>query len=260
MAQAVMSACGHGLNRVDTIQLTAHLGHGLRAGGTIADDDFKALLEGISRLDRWGDFAGVMTGYIASIGQLKATGQAIKTFRQHNPDAPILVDPVAGDDGRLYVDESLAQMMGRVLLTEAQIITPNAFELGYFSGLPIMNRNDVIKATTTLLKRYPNLEAIAVTGFSDHDSGVIDGFFTRDGGQYFSQALQKNQSKGMPQKGLPGGGDLFAAIMMAKKLDGLNWQDSTAEASRLSRLILKTTKGETDISLGDVVAQLTKDT
>ena len=39
MAAAVMAASAHLLCRVDTIQLTAHPGHGFRAGGSISNDD-----------------------------------------------------------------------------------------------------------------------------------------------------------------------------------------------------------------------------
>jgi pyridoxine kinase len=260
MAAAVMAACGHHLCRVDTVQLAMHPGHGLRAGGSITDEDFSSLLDGISRLDRWSSFAGIMTGYMGSQGQVDSATRAIADFRRNHPDAPVLVDPVAGDHGRLYVDEDLAAAMADMLIDQAEIITPNAFELSYFSGLPVNNLGQATAAATVMLDQYANLSSLAVTGIADTERGVVDGFFSRDDMKVFPCRRLEHYPKKDSCWGMPGGGDLFAAIMMAKKVHGLNWIESTAKANQISQLILQDTDhaSNKDINLDDVKARLSE--
>ncbi|MCE2516886.1 MAG: bifunctional hydroxymethylpyrimidine kinase/phosphomethylpyrimidine kinase [Alphaproteobacteria bacterium] len=272
MANVVMLSMGHQLCRLDTIQLAAHPGHGLKAGGALDDADFAAILDGITRLDRWPEFSAMMTGYMGSPGQVQATAMALKAFRQHNPDAPVMVDPAVGDHGQLYVAEDLAQAMAARLIGNAEIITPNAFELSYFSGQPVRNISEAQAAAEAMLAQFPALTTIVVTGVHDH--GVVrDMMVSRghkavfpppddafpDDGSSSGRPASGMPASGMPASGMPGGGDLFAAIMMAMRMNGMSWQDSAAKASAISRRVLAASSGGKDIDLGVVQQVLTSD-
>lgn len=256
MASAVMAATGHQLCRLDTIQLAAHPGHGLTAGGALDDDDFTAILEGISSLGRWQDFGAVMTGYMGSPGQVAASAAALTTFRQHYLDAPVMVDPAVGDHGQLYVAEEVAQAIAASLLPIAEVITPNAFELSYLSGHRSGDLAMAEAAARDLLTRLPNLTTIVVTGVQDGEvirDMVVDG----EGMAVFpdpdvTAALSGMPASGMPTSGMPGGGDLFAAVMMATRAQGNDWRASAARASALSRKVLTACQGGKDIDLAVV--------
>lgn len=252
MAAAVMAASRHQLCRLDTIQLTAHPGHGIRAGGSISDEDFAAVLDGITSLNRWPTISGMMTGYMGSIGQVRSVASAMANLRAACPNAPILVDPAVGDHGRLYVEADMANAIASSMIRAADIITPNRFELGYFSGMDCDHLDGVLKAAHHMLTLYPNLTGIAVTGISSGGQ-IADCWITPDNHLvYEGAALIHNQG------GMPGGGDLFAAILMMEKMNGLNWQDSTKIASKLSQKILASMDKakQHDISLGQVTETL----
>ena len=73
-------------------------------------------------------FDGIYSGYIADKRQVDIIFDFINTFRKSN--TVVLVDPVMGDNGRLYSaynDESCKKICG--LARSADIITPNLTEL-----------------------------------------------------------------------------------------------------------------------------------
>ena len=132
MANMVLAAMGHHIARVDTIQLAAHPGYGFVAGGSLQHQDFADLIAGLDGFIGQ-TIEGVMTGYMAHADQTKAMGGLLAKIKASHPDLPVLIDPAIGDHGRLYVDETIAKGMEIHLSCHADIITPNRFELEYFS-------------------------------------------------------------------------------------------------------------------------------
>ena len=252
MAELVMAPSRHHLSRVDTVQLTAHPGHGFRAGGSIPDNDFADLLNGLTQLDIWGDFAAVMVGYIGTAGQIPPINAVLARYRQDG-QGPVLLDPAIGDHGRIYVDRAIAQGVREDLLPEASILTPNAFELGFLTSSLITDPDSARSAASKMLATYPNLEGIAVTGISVPD-GVADAWIDRAGMTLFEKpALARNSG------GFSGAGDLFAALLMVHWLNGRNWIDAAAAASRLSGDVLQRSdeKNLSNISL-DAVREISR--
>ena len=273
MAAAVMAASAHLLCRVDTIQLTAHPGHGFRAGGSISNDDFSAVIMGIERLNGWDGLDAIMTGYIGHVGQIAAIEDALSRF--DGSGRPVLVDPAFGDHGRLYCDEPLARAIAEQLIPRAKLITPNAFELGWLTDGHIVALDDAAHAASVLFDRHPMLEAVAATGIAtgvegeiadtlhlrgDHlaagdsisDPGSVkvfrkDALNTISGNTGSGNPISGNAMAG----GFSGGGDLFTALAMKGLMDGLGITDAVRDASRLSGLIFSETQrlGRKDIAL-----------
>ena len=224
MAAAVFANSRHHLCRIDTIQLAAHPGHGFRAGGSITDSDFAALLGGLDRLGDGGAWRGIdamMTGYIAGAGQIAPIAQAMDKFTEGG-GKPALVDPVFGDHGRLYVEEDVAAGIRDELIPRAGIITPNVFELGWLAGMPIDSPEDAAKATESLLERHPELKAVIATGFV-HDDVVVD-FLSRRSGTSSNANPFRNGV-------FHGAGDLLAALLMKALMDGADMEDAFIQAS-----------------------------
>lgn len=94
----------------------------------------------------------VMTGYMASAAHVALARQIIDYVTQSNPDAIILVDPVMGDHGKLYIDENVASGIISKLLPLADLITPNLWEMGYIYGEPLKGVPDILDATQELKK------------------------------------------------------------------------------------------------------------
>ena len=59
---------------------------------------------------------GVMTGYFASAGQVRIAASSIREMKSKNAALYVLVDPVLGDDGSLYVSNDVANAICDELL------------------------------------------------------------------------------------------------------------------------------------------------
>ena len=80
-------------------------------------------------------FDAFYTGYLGSPRQIHIVSDFIDDFRR--PDGLVVVDPVLGDNGRLYANfhESMIDEM-KHLITKADVVTPNLTELFYLLGIP----------------------------------------------------------------------------------------------------------------------------
>ena len=95
----------------------------------------------IKEWERLGvEFDAIYTGYLGSPRQARIVSGFINDFRR--ADSLVVVDPVLGDNGRLYAtfDETMVKEMQH-LITEADVITPNLTELFYMLDLPYKEEN-----------------------------------------------------------------------------------------------------------------------
>ena len=254
MANLVMPPLGHQLCRIDTIQLSAHPGHGFKAGGSLDDGDFSNLLDGLIRLQAWQNLDGVMTGYMARPVQAQSAAALIRRIRSEK-EMPILVDPAIGDHGRLYVDHAVAEAIAHHLFDVADVITPNAFELGHFTSMTISDRDTAIAAARQILSAHRNLKGVAVTGLAEGES-IADLWISPDEVVAFDGPRLVHQTKG-----LSGGGDLFAAIAMGKRMTAHHdWIKALEQASRLSRQILMASDhpNRDEINLDQILTALSR--
>ena len=85
-------------------------------------------------------FDAFYTGYLGSPLQIQIVSDFIDDFRQ--PESLVVVDPVLGDNGKLYANfhDSMIKEM-RQLITKADVITPNLTELFYLLDLPYKEQN-----------------------------------------------------------------------------------------------------------------------
>lgn len=78
-------------------------------------------------------FDGIYTGYLGSSEQLNIVSNIIDMFA--SPDLKVIIDPVMGDNGKLYTgfDESFAKGMAS-LCSKADVIIPNLTEAVYMTN------------------------------------------------------------------------------------------------------------------------------
>jgi pyridoxine kinase len=145
-AVPALQARGHEVLSLPTITLSNHPGHGQPAGFRTPSDDMARMLATLEGLGALHDLDAVMTGYFASVGQVEEVGRLLARI-----DVPfLLVDPVMGDHGRLYVPEEVAAAIRDHLVPRATCLAPNAFELGWLSGHDVTDETSAIAAARSL--------------------------------------------------------------------------------------------------------------
>jgi pyridoxine kinase len=175
MAQALaLSALGVEPVLAPTVLFGRHPGLGAPGGGGVSAETFEGVLEGVRAL---GDFArldAVITGYFASPAQVRAAAATIDAARAARPDARIIVDPTIGDTAKgLYVPAQTADAVVAELLPRADLIAPNAWELGHITGRTIGDAAGARQAAAdlgkpVLVSSIPHAEGVGVV-YADVD-------------------------------------------------------------------------------------------
>ena len=161
-------------------------------------------------------FDAFYTGYLGSPRQIQIVSDFIDDFRQ--PDGLVVVDPVLGDNGRLYTnfDESMIREM-RHLAAKADVITPNLTELFYLMDKPYKaaNTDEELKSYLRLLSdagpQVVIITSVPVHGES-HKTSVYA--YNRVGDRYW-----KITCPYLPAH-YPGTGDTFTSVITGALLQG----------------------------------------
>ena len=104
--------------------------------------ELSALIAALENLGALKNLDAVITGYFATPEQIEIVARLITKLNSKI----ILIDPVMGDHGKLYVAEPVAMALRDHLLPLATITTPNAFELSWLTSLPVINAQTAITA------------------------------------------------------------------------------------------------------------------
>lgn len=149
-AVPALQARGHDVLSLPTVTLSNHPGHGRPAGFRTAPDDLAAIFAALNGLGALAEAGAVLTGYFASEEQVEAAKTILVRMKAARPGLFVLVDPVIGDEGGLYVPQPVAVAIRDHLLPLAACITPNRFELEWLTGHSVTDEASAVAAARTL--------------------------------------------------------------------------------------------------------------
>jgi pyridoxine kinase len=125
---------GHEVWALPTVLLASRPGLGRFVRHELPAPSLQAMLLALEADGSWATLDAVFTGYFSSSAPVAIVADAIGRIRHANPKSVVLVDPILGDAGRLYVPGETAAAIRDRLLPLADIATPNLFELQWLSG------------------------------------------------------------------------------------------------------------------------------
>ena len=128
VADFALRRLGHRVIAVPTVLLSNHKGYPDAVGEVFGPDLLREFFAALDRRGVLDELSAVQTGFLATVGQAQSTFDFLDELRTGKPDLPIIVDPVMGDKGRLYVDPALPGVYRERTPSLASLITPNAFE------------------------------------------------------------------------------------------------------------------------------------
>lgn len=153
-------------------------------------------------------FDALYTGYLGSFEQLNIVSNLIDNFK--TKDNFVIIDPVMGDNGSLYVgfDQAFANSMAK-LCSKADIIVPNLTEASFMLKEPYIEKDydeDYIKQT---LKKLTNLGAkkAVLTGVKLGNNQIGAYAYDSTTNSYFSYFREY-----LPES-FHGTGDVFASTL-----------------------------------------------
>lgn len=230
----VLSCMGVQVCPLPTAVLSTHPG----GYSGVAFCDFTRQMEDFSRhWQREGiGFDCVYSGFLASGAQVGIVSRFIDELSSTRP--LVLVDPVMGDDGKLYsiCTESLISQI-RTLVGKADLITPNFTEACFLLGEPWQ---PCVEAPESL---FPWLARLAVLG---PPQVVVTGVPLKGGrianlGHDAAQGSFWQVTDDWVPVRFPGTGDLFASVLLGDLLSGTPLPDAMAAAGHFVATAVKET-------------------
>ncbi len=171
-------------------------------------------------MDHWKalnlQFESIYSGFLGSAKQIEIVARFIDDFKKE--DQIVVVDPVLGDNGKLYsvFDEQMVEKM-RGLIGHAEIITPNLTEAAFLLGETYHER--ITEAELKIwLKRLAELgpEKVIITSvpvLENKNKTAVLAYNRKD------NRIWKVSCDYLPAN-YPGTGDAFASVMVGALLQG----------------------------------------
>jgi len=120
---------------INTVQFSNHTGYGDWTGEVYSGQSVRDLVDGIAARDALRHCDAVLSGYMGDAAIGEAILHAVAQVRQANAAAVYCCDPVIGDtDTGVYVRPGIEDFLRDRALPQADIATPNRFELARLTG------------------------------------------------------------------------------------------------------------------------------
>ncbi|KAI0385780.1 Ribokinase-like protein [Hypomontagnella monticulosa] len=232
IAVFVLQSMGCDVAALNTVQFSNHTGYKQWKGTRVSAQEITDLWDGLkqSYLD---SFEMMLSGYVPGAAAVEAVGNIGKELRDKaNAGKPgsffWVLDPVMGDNGRLYVAEDVVPAY-KSLIPYADLILPNQFEAELLSGVKISDFASLKHAIQVLHQDF-GVPHIVITSVSmpllDSSSSSSSSSPSSDKPRSMSVIGSTMTSDRRPRLfriSFPvfdcyfsGTGDMFAALMVAR--------------------------------------------
>ncbi len=232
-----------------TVHFSNHTGYGDWRGPLLAADDVAAVIRGIDERGVLTRVDAVLSGYQGAEDVGAVVLDAVALVKQRNPKAIYCCDPVMGDVGRgFFVRPGIPEYMRDRVVPQAQIVTPNHFELDYLTGRETHTLDEVIDAAHALRAVGPEtvLATSVVTDTTDDDALTLLAVNGEGAWQVTTPRLDRT---------FTGSGDLTAAVFLAHYLRTESVAEALGQTADVVYSVLKLTADSGSLELQLVSAQ-----
>ena len=136
---------GFEVSAIHTVQFSNHTGYETFKGAVFSPEHLSEVVQGMEDNQALA-FDAVLSGYMGSSATAEVILNTLNKIRQHNPTL-YCCDPVMGDLERgLFVQADIPAVIKQKVIPQADILTPNHFELELLTGQKIKTLNDALHA------------------------------------------------------------------------------------------------------------------
>lgn len=204
-----LQVLGFEVDTINSVQFSNHTGYKFIKGQILNSDELDDLYRGLAA-NNINRYSHLLTGYVGSVSFLKKIAELIKDLKKTNPGLIYVCDPVLGDEGKMYVPKELVPIYKEEIVPEADVLTPNDFEVELLTGIKVHNDEDAIKALDTILGLGVKIAIIS--------SAILPG--SKALYSYVSREIEGRKETykvEIPRldEHFIGTGDLFASLMLA---------------------------------------------
>ena len=179
------------------------------------------------------EFDCISTGFMINPKQIEVVEKLIN-YHQDRNNLLVVVDPIMGDDGKLYngIDESNVLIM-RKLSSYADILIPNYTEACFLTNL-FKEKNSITEQEAKELIDKTKLlgcKSIVITSVITDKKHCVIGYDCNLN-KYFNIEFDYIDVR------FPGTGDIFSAVLISDVMNGKELYDSTKHAMEVVKKII----------------------
>lgn len=187
-------------------------------------------------IDIWHElgfqFDCISTGFMVSPRQIEIVERLISY--QEKEDLLVVVDPIFGDEGKLYngMSETNVEIM-RKLSAKADILVPNWTEATFLCDKFFEDQNVTMNDALDLVDACRNLGAksVVITSAKVDEKDCVVGYDAQSD-KYFAIGFDLVDVR------FPGTGDIFSAVLTADVLNGIELKLATEHAMNVVRTMI----------------------
>jgi len=204
-----LQVLGFEVDSINSVQFSNHTGYRHFKGQVMHAKELEELVSGL-QLNNIQHYTHVLTGYIGCVTFLEKVYDTIQDLKKVNPGLIYVCDPVMGDNGKMYVPETLLPVYKEKFLSLADIITPNQYEAELLTGTKIASEEDALAAMELLHSKGAQTVVLTSTELGSDGLLICLGSSIK-GGERTAIRLEIPKFPAT----FTGTGDLFAALLLA---------------------------------------------
>lgn len=237
----ILSCMGVQVCPVPTAVLSTHT-------GGFGEVSFVDLTEGMTDyINHWKslalEFDYIYTGFLANEQQIDTVIDFCESFKRNGKER-IVVDPVMGDNGKLYKTyNAMMQDKMRDLVAHADMITPNLTEAMFLLKRAYEVRGYSDAEIKELLSALSEMgpEVVVITGVTAENGQKVNVAYDKKRNSYWKVPYKEIEAH------YPGTGDAFTSVLIGALMKGEALPEAIGKAAAFISLAIKTTyekKGE----------------
>jgi pyridoxine kinase len=241
---------------VITVHFSNNTGYPSWRGPLLTADDVRDVVRGIDELGVLGECDAVLSGYQGAADSGSAILEAVALVKERNPAALYCCDPVLGDVGRgFFVAPGIPELMRDAVVPQAQVITPNQFELEFLTGRQVSTLAEVVAAAQAARALGPETVLVTSVDVTDLAPGTLDLVVATGAGTWRVTTPRLDGT-------FQGAGDLTAAVFLARLLQAGDPADAAAWTASVVFGVLDVTRrsGRRELQLVEAQDELVRPT
>lgn len=225
---------------VNTVMFSNHTGHPGWRGPVFTPDMIRDVLQGMEEHGAFARCDAILSGYMGDPGMAEVILDAVERIRIANPNVVYCCDPVMGDtDTGIYVQQEIPSFFRHNVIQQANIITPNHFELQILSGKTISSLEQALAAARQLQSEGP--EVVLVTSLATYERNEHIAMLAISSSEAWLVKTPMFKINAV----VSGSGDATAALFLAKYLQSKNIKSSLEHvAGAMNALFERTWKAQ----------------
>ncbi|MFM1814556.1 MAG: hypothetical protein RLZ98_1251 [Pseudomonadota bacterium] len=240
-----LQAMGIRVLAMPTVLISNHPGHRYAAGQEIAPALLEEMADALDASGWLEEVDAIISGYLPTAEHVAVVRRMVQRLRGIR-ESVYLCDPVIGDSSKgVYIALEAAEAIRDNLLPIADIVTPNAFELGWLTE----GEGCDVPSVRQLAEGLSGAPVVAVTSVAMERE--IGNLLVDRGDAWVAKTEVFSE---VPR----GTGDLFAALMLGHMLAGCRPDEAVGRATAGVRSVIGASIGADEMRLTETIGEAVK--